>query len=121
MRWSFRYAATPAVLLPEYSSLELFKHRLAPRYPVPRFGLVGGAEPITTMDSLKPNADFLELGSYLLGLLVREIFSEGLELDLLGEVDLAVFDYFPIVIGGLIQELLNQLRLLGRIQLSEWQ
>jgi hypothetical protein len=73
------------------------------------------------MHSLKPNTDLLELRSYLLGFLVSEVFSEGLELDLLGEIHLAVFDYFPIVIGGLIKELLDQLRLLRGIQLPEWQ
>src|SRR6202011_1044864 len=79
-------------------ALELLQHPLAFLDPIPRIRLARALEPVALSHPFEPGRDLLELGADLLRLLVGEILPEGLELDLLGEVHLAVLDDLLVVL-----------------------
>src|ERR1700691_4482952 len=105
----------------EDPGLEFLEQRLAAAKPHARLFAVGRAEPVTLLDAVEPGADLVELHPYLLRLLIRVVAAEVLELDLLHKVDLTVLDDLAVVLGGLLDEEREQLRLLLRRELAQRQ
>ena len=91
---------------------ELLEQRLAAIQPGLRFAPVGGTEPIPLLHALEPVHDLLEFNADFFRFLVGEVLAVGFELDFLLEVDLAVLDDLLVMLGGLVEELLDQFLLL---------
>src|SRR6202030_3406006 len=86
-----------------------------------RFVAIGGAKPVAPADPVVPGSNLLELEAYLLGLFVRVVLAKGLELYLLGEVDLAVLDDLPVVVRGLLLEAPDELAFLFLVEAPQRQ
>src|SRR5262249_11060130 len=92
--------------------LEVLEQPLALREPPLRVAPLWRVEPVPLVDALEPGAELLELHPDLFRLLVRVVGAEVLELDLLGEVHLAVLDDLEVVLRGLLAEERDDLLLL---------
>jgi hypothetical protein len=59
-----------------------------------------GGEPVAGSDALEPRADLVEVGFEFLGLGGRQVVSEDLELDLLGELRPALFGDLGVLLAA---------------------
>src|SRR5947209_20120083 len=86
------------------AGFEFLQQLLAPPNPIEGFFAARGAEPVTLYLTRIPAPDLVQVLAHLLCFGIAEVLPEYFELDLFGEVHLAVLDNLPILHIALLEE-----------------